>query len=189
MTYSGRYRVTFPAGFQYLPQGPSPRRLPPPTLALAQGGTRAVPAAPRSGTRVVAKWWPMARSNPELLGLPDLLGQFVTLGPRHSAPGRMWVLGFAPSTTLLPIFLHLHSAGAPSGKGSAPINTSHTCRWVTAARFTAQTSRNFSLPYCTSYSWQCVSCVVLPLRNEPFLLQPPVPSARLPMAPHTSQHF
>lgn len=68
-------------------------------------------------------------------------------------PGRMWFLGFAPSTPFLPIFPRLHSAGVPGGKGAGPTNTSHTCQWVAAAWFTAWTSRNFSLPYCTFYSW------------------------------------
>lgn len=145
-----------------------------------------------SGMRAVAKWLPISWSNAKLLGLPDPPGQFLTLGPRHAAPGRMWFLGFAPSTPFLPIFPHLHSAGAPNSKGPAPINTSHTCRWVTAAWFRAQTSQNFSLCYCTFYSWLGVSCVVLSprrIRTELFLLQPPVPFAPLPVAPCTSQHF
>lgn len=115
-------------------------------------------------------------------------GTILTLGPRRTAPGRMWFLGFAPSTPFLPIFLHLHSASAPNRKGAAPINTSHTCQEVTAARFTAQTSWNFNLPYCTFHSWLEVSCTVLSprrKRNEAFLLQPLFP---LPLSPwHLAQ--
>lgn len=142
--------ISVPAAARGELQPPSPQRLPlsPPTLALAVGeNTGMCPLV--SGMRAVAKWLPISWSNAKLLGLPDPPGQFLTLGPRHAAPGRMWFLGFAPSTPFLPIFPHLHSAGALNRKGPAPINTSHTCRWVTAAWFRAQTSQNFSLCYCT----------------------------------------